>query len=182
MPAFLQKAIDLTLTNCKNTYAYLDDILIITEGSVEKHMETLEKVLRRLDEENFAISLDKCKFACKQIEWLGFHIDCEGTTPLSRKTDAIEKLLPKRLINLKVSWDQYTILQGTSHIWHIKKTDKQKTLNLSAEHDSAFLKIKKLVTEITQIKHFDQNLDTRVVCDASTYGLGAVLEQNTKEG
>ena len=155
MPAFLQKAIDLTLTNCKNTYAYLDDILIITERLVEKHMETLEKVLRRLDEENFAISLDKCKFACKQNEWLGFHIDCEKTTPLSRKRDAIEKFLhPKRLNNLKVSWDQYTILQGTSHIWHNKKTDKQKTLNWSAEHDSAFLKIKKLVTEITQNKTF----------------------------
>ena len=32
MPADFQKAIDLTLTNCKNTYAYIDDILIITKG------------------------------------------------------------------------------------------------------------------------------------------------------
>ena len=29
MPAKFQKAIDLTLTNCSNTYAYLDDILIV---------------------------------------------------------------------------------------------------------------------------------------------------------
>ena len=43
MLAEFQKAIDLTLTNCKNTYAYLDDILIITKRSVEKHKETLEK-------------------------------------------------------------------------------------------------------------------------------------------
>ena len=56
MPAEFQKAIDLTITNCKNTYAYLDDILIITKGSIEKHKETLEKVLHRLDEENLAIS------------------------------------------------------------------------------------------------------------------------------
>ena len=96
MPAELQKAIDLTLTNCKNTYAYQDDILIITKGSVEKHKDTLEKVLHKLDEENLTISLDKCKFACKQIEWLGFHIDSEGTTPLSRKTDAIENLFPPK--------------------------------------------------------------------------------------
>ena len=91
MPAEFQKAIDLTLTNCTNTYAYLDDILIITKGSIEKHKETLEKVLHRLDEENLEISLDKCKFACKQIEWLGFHKDGEKTTPRSRKTDAKEK-------------------------------------------------------------------------------------------
>ena len=43
MPAEFQEAIDLILTNCKNTFAYLDDILIITKGSVEKHKETLKK-------------------------------------------------------------------------------------------------------------------------------------------
>ena len=143
MPALFQKAIDLTLTNWNNTYAYLDDILIITEGLVEEHKEILEKNLRRLDEEKFAISLDKCNFACKQIEWLGFHIDCERTTPLSRKTDAIEKLLhPKRFSNLKVSWDQYTILQGTSHIWHIKKKDKKKHLICRRSTIPHFLKLK----------------------------------------
>ena len=50
------------------------------------------------------------------------------------------------------------------------------------EHDSGFHKTKQLATEITQNKHIDPNLDTRVVCDASTYGLCAALEQNTKEG
>ena len=49
------------------------------------------------------------------------------------------------------------------------------------ELESAFQRIKNLVAEITQNKHFDRNLDTRVGSDASTYGLGAALEQNTKE-
>ena len=72
MLAEFQKAIDLKLINCKNTYKCLDDILIITKGSVEKHKETLENVFHRLDEGNFATSLDKCMAACKQIKWLGF--------------------------------------------------------------------------------------------------------------
>ena len=37
MPAEIQKAIDLTLTNCKNTYAYLDDKLMVIKGSLELH-------------------------------------------------------------------------------------------------------------------------------------------------
>ena len=45
-----------------------------------------------------------------------------------------------------------------------------------------FKGLKMLVTEITQNKHFDQNIDTLVVCDAFTYELGAAPEQNTKEG
>ena len=81
MPAEFQKATNLTKINCKNTYAYLDDIFIIKKGSIDKHKESLEKLLHRLDKQNLAISLDKIKFAYKQFEWLGFHIDSEGTTP-----------------------------------------------------------------------------------------------------
>ena len=193
IPAEFQKAIDLTLTNCTNTYAYLDDTLIITIGSIEKHKEALEKVLRRLDEENFAITLDKCKFTFKQNEWLVFHIDCERINPLSRKTGAIEKLLPPKTLKQPKSFmgSIQLLTRYIPDLAHaaeaprpplLKNTDKHKTLNWSTKHDSAFHKIEKLETEVTQNKHFDQNLDTRVVCDASTYGLGADLEQNTKRG
>ena len=75
-----------------------------------------------------------------------------------------------------------TLTQATAAFRPLLKKDKHKTFSWSVEHESAFQKIKKLVTEFTQNKHFDQNLDTRVVCDASTYGLGSALEQNTKKG
>ena len=85
MPAEFQKAVDVTLTHCSNTYTYLDDILIITKGTLESHRQKLQTVLTKLDEENLAISLDYCKFACKEIEWLGFTINSEGTKPLIKK-------------------------------------------------------------------------------------------------
>ena len=91
MAAEFQKAVDLTLTNCNNTSAYLDNILIVTKGTIETHRQKLQTVLTKLDEGNLAISLDKCKFACKQGEWLGFTINSEGTKPLIKKTEAIEK-------------------------------------------------------------------------------------------
>ena len=40
----------------------------------------------------------------------------------------------------------------------------------------------KLFSGITQNKHFDQHLETRIVTDASTSGLGASLEQYSPEG
>ena len=74
----------------------------MTKGSVDIHKQKLQAILERLDGENLAKSLDKGKFACKQVEWLGYTIDSEGTTPLIRKTDAIEKLCPpKSLKQLK---------------------------------------------------------------------------------
>ena len=67
MPAEFQKAVDSTLTNCSNTYAYLDDNLTVTKGTIETYRKKLQTVLTKLDEENLAISLDKCKFACKHL-------------------------------------------------------------------------------------------------------------------
>ena len=96
MPAEFQKAVDLTLTNCTNTYAYLDDILVVTKGNKELHQQKLKAVLDKFDEKNLAISIEKYKFACTEIEWLGFKSNSEGTTPLIKKTEAIEKLSPPK--------------------------------------------------------------------------------------
>ena len=85
MPAEFQKAFDLTLRNCTNSYAYLDNILNVTKGSEELHRQKLSGVLKELDEENLVLSLDKCKFACKQVEWLVFYINSEGSKPLIKK-------------------------------------------------------------------------------------------------
>ena len=40
-PAEFQKAIDLTLNNEKDTFAFLDDILIISHGTKEQHIDKL---------------------------------------------------------------------------------------------------------------------------------------------
>ena len=94
------KAIDLILTNCSNTYSYLDDILIVTKGSIDIEKQKLQTILAKLDGEIFAISLDKCRFVCREVEWLRYSINSEGTTSLIRKTEAIEKLSPP---NIKTS-------------------------------------------------------------------------------
>ena len=72
MPAEFQEAIDLTLTNCSNTNAYLDDTLIVTKGSLDLHKQKLKMILEKLDAESLAISLYACKFACRQVEGLGY--------------------------------------------------------------------------------------------------------------
>ena len=92
MPAEFQKAIDLTLNNEKDTFVFLDDILIISHGTKEQHIDKLTKGLDKLDAENMAISVDKCKFGRKKVEWLGFIINEDGIIPMQKKTDAIAKL------------------------------------------------------------------------------------------
>ena len=47
MPAEFQKTIDLTLIKCSNTYAYLDAILIVFEGSIKIHKQKPQTILER---------------------------------------------------------------------------------------------------------------------------------------
>ena len=47
---------------------------------------------------------------------------------------------------------------------------------------NAFQQLKSLVKNIVELRHFDIHRETRIVCDASHDGLGAVLEQYGASG
>ena len=67
MPATFQKTIDKTLVGISSKFAFLDDTLVITKGTIKEH--ELDKILRKIDREGLAISLQKCEFAKNKIEW-----------------------------------------------------------------------------------------------------------------
>ena len=148
---------DLTLTNCNNTYAYLDDNLIVTKGTLETHRQKHQTVLTKLDEENHAILLDKCKFASKQVEWLGYTKNSEGTKPIIKKTEAIVKLSPPKTFKQLKSF-MGSIHHLTGYIPNLAQTaaalrpllknaEKNKPINWLPEHNSAFKTILQLVAK-----------------------------------
>ena len=49
MPPVFQKILDQILINIRNTFAFFDDFLIVTKGTKEQHMATVEEVLKVLD-------------------------------------------------------------------------------------------------------------------------------------
>ena len=191
MPAEFQKAIDLTLNNEKDTFAFLDDILIISHGTKEQHIEKLTKVLNKLNTENMAISIDKCKFGCREVEWLGFIINEHGTTPMHKKTDAIINLpYPKTFKQLKSFMGSVhhlnkffpNLAQLCNPLRPLLSTANKFNFNWSEENGKAFKNILNAVKNITENRHFVSDRDTRIVCDASREGIGAALEQNTPNG
>ena len=106
-------------------------------------------------------------------------MNSECTTPLIRKTEAVELSPPKTLKQLKNFMG--SIHHLTRYIQNLaqtaaalrpllKNTLKNEPINWKAEHKTSFENIKKLISGITQNKHFDQHLETRIVTDASTSG------------
>ena len=49
IPAEVQKAIDCTLAGLTNTFCFLDDILILSRGRIEHHLQLVRKCLIGLD-------------------------------------------------------------------------------------------------------------------------------------
>ena len=85
---------DYTLIGLKNTFRFLDDILIVSKGSEEDHFKLLLDCLKKLDADNLRINLPKCHFAKQEISWLGYSISKSGISPLETKTSSILSLQP----------------------------------------------------------------------------------------
>ena len=102
MPAEFQKAMDRTLNHSKNTFCFLDDILIVSKGEAKDHEKLVRNVLQKLDDENLALKITKCEFFQSSVNWLGHNLSVHGTIPKITKTEAIANLqLPKSLKQLR---------------------------------------------------------------------------------
>ena len=179
MPATFQKKLDKTLHDINSKFAYLDDILIITKRTLDKHEKELDKILHRLNEENPAISPRKCEFAKEQIIWLGFTITPNGVTPTKQKCVAITNLEnPKTLRQLrsfmgcihhliKFIRDLAEISEPLRPLLSKANTKAQNKQDWKEHHTKAFNQIKDKIKQITENKHFDTTKQTRVRLDAS---------------
>ena len=94
MPAEFQSAMDRTLNHAKNTFCFLDNLLVVSKGSEHEHKKLIMNVLEKLDRENMALKLPKCKFFQNEVNWLGHKLLSEGISPKITKTEAIVKLSP----------------------------------------------------------------------------------------
>ncbi len=189
MPAEFQQALDMLVHDLPFTHAFIDDILIVTTGSKSDHLKAIDVVLSRLDNANMALKLSKCTFLAREADWLGYHIDSEGISPLPHKTDAIMKLdppkTPKQLKSLLGAVNQMSrfvphLAQNCDTLRDLLK--KKNKFQWSLEHTQAFTAIKNSISNLHKTAHFDVRKESRIKCDASRTGLGACLEQRHPDG
>ena len=60
---------------------YLDDLLIITRGNFEDHLDKLRQVLQRLQDAGLRINADKSIFGSDEVEYLGYVLTRNGIKP-----------------------------------------------------------------------------------------------------
>ena len=89
-PATFQAMINEILRNMINNEkvaAFVDDMLVRTETK-EEHNKIIEEVLRRLEENNLYIKLEKCMWKVQNIGFLGIVIG-PNRTEIEKKKDGL---------------------------------------------------------------------------------------------
>ena len=189
MPAEFQKAMDYTLIGLKNTFCFLDDILIVSKGSDNVHFQLVLDCREKLDADNLRINLPKCHFAKQKISWLGYNITPSGISPLESKTSSIMSLQPpntlKKLRKFLGSVHYISKFSpNLAQLCHPLRPLLRKSTKYiwTDAHKLHFNAIKTRIANHTENIHYNPQLETRIKCDASRSGLGAALEQLTVDG
>ena len=178
----------MTPVNIDCTFVYVDDILIVTKGDKNVHMQKVREVMKLLDKANVQLKVDKCRIACEKIEWLGYELTGSGISPLNGKVQGItERLRPTNLKELRSFFgavnqvNKFVPELATIYFPFISILKKDVIWKWTKEHEEVFLVyfLKKLLQEVkkTQLTHFKRDSPIRIICDASKKGLGAVLQQ-----
>ena len=85
-PTVIQEHIDTVLEF--KTPVWLDDIICLTNGSIESHEREVREVLTILQNAGYRASKRKTELFKKELTWLGYHINQEGVKPIKDKREA----------------------------------------------------------------------------------------------
>jgi len=78
------------LINQGDTVTFIDDILVATDME-EGHSELVEKVLKRLEENDLFVKPEKCKWKVREVEFLGVVISPKGVEMQKEKVEGVLK-------------------------------------------------------------------------------------------
>ena len=68
---------------------YLDNLLVISNGSFEDHLDKLKVVLQRLSNAGFKVNAKKYTFCTNEIKYMGYILTRDGIKPQQNKVQAI---------------------------------------------------------------------------------------------
>src|SRR6478672_6437825 len=84
-PDIFQEKMSELMVGLEFARAYLDDLLLISKGDLDVHLDQLEQALTRLSEAGLKINATKSSFCQAELEYLGYWITRHGIRPVAKK-------------------------------------------------------------------------------------------------
>jgi hypothetical protein len=186
-PSTFQRYINYTLQEFLDDFvsAYVDDILVFTDGTREQHREHVLKVLQKLQDAGLQLDIDKCEFEVQSTKYLGFIIEAgKGLRMDPAKIKAVQDwkapTSAKGVLGFLGFANFYRrFIRDFSRIatplYGLVK--KNANFNWSKEACKAFERLKQAFIEAPILAQFDPDHKTVLETDSSGYCSGGVLLQ-----
>lgn len=179
--AIFQSVMDRILHGVRRTRNFIDDILIGGKD-LESCKAKVEEVMKKLSKHNVKINYGKCEFFVNEIEYLGHVLTSEGLKTCPAKIEAImEAPVPENVSQLKSFLGMINYygkflpdLSSELHpLYDLLKKNVRFCWSKSCEE--AFRKVKEMLVKDHVLELYDPGKPLAISCDASPYGVGAVL-------
>ncbi|KAL5479671.1 hypothetical protein EMCRGX_G023227 [Ephydatia muelleri] len=181
------KIMDQLTSDLNGVATFIDDILV-SGMTASEHLQNLRALLQRLQERGLHCRLEKCSFAQPSIEYLGYTLSSHGIAkgpkvnavrmmPPPTDSAGLRSFLGSVQLYSKFLPDLATVTEPLHNL-----TRKNVPWIWGAEEQSAFQKLKELLSMDMVLAHFDPTLPIGISCDASEVGLGVVLFHRYQDG
>lgn len=169
----------------------IDDLLIHTNGSEEKHLDVVKEVLKRLASINLRIRPDKCEFFVRKTTFVGLTLDENGINIETSKIDKVRNWKKPKNISEVRSFTSFCSfvrkhVGGFSKIAlplldliKLSPTNFEKAW--TEEHQKAFEKLIYAITTAPCLKRPNFKKTFYVYTDASDRTLGYCILQYAKD-
>jgi len=169
------------LTNMGKVAVFINDVIVGTETE-KGHDELVAEVIKRLEENNLYVKLEKCKWRVKEVEFLGVVIGPEGIKMEKEKVKGVlEWLTPKcvkdvqKFLGLANYYRQF--IEGFAMVARPlhDTVKKDKKWEWTEKQEEVFKELKKRFTKEPVLAAPDIDKKMRMEVDASDYAMGGVL-------
>ena len=179
-----QRLMDTVCQGLDATFVYIDDILVASKDA-KSHEQHLRQLFKRLQEHGLVINVSKCKFAKDSLDFLGYHINHTGTTPLPERVQAITKFnRPTTVKGLQEFVGMVNFyrrfIPAAARIMaplFVALSGKPKVLFWDDTMTKAFEDTKTALAKAALLTHPRRDAPISTTSDASDEAVGAVLEQ-----
>ena len=169
-------------------FVYIDDIVVFSKSESD-HIRDLRTVFELLDRHNVTIKKEKCDFAKKQVELLGYVVSPQGIAPTAEKTMAVKAIRPPNDVKgvksiLGLTNYYRSSIAGYARIVEpiVALTRKGVKFEWSPECEKSLDRLKEALCSAPILAYPDPNKPYRLYTDACDYAVGAVLVQTDDNG
>ena len=184
-----QRMMDAILGDLPFCFVYLDDILVFS-NSPEEHMQHLKQIFELLAENGLVVNRAKCVLGVPELDFLGFHVNKHGITPLPDKVEAIRATKPpttvkelQRFLGM-VGYYRRNIRSASTHLDFLFTAleGSPRKLNWTPQCQESFESTKEALAKSALLHHPRPDATLALTTDASKVAIGGVLEQRGKTG